>query len=201
MIDASSCGIQKMVSACLVSQAAKFLTVQNFIRRRTNNIFFFFAGTSDKKVICWDVRSGEIVQEYDRHLGAVNTITFIDENRRFVTTSDGDSLRVWEWDIPVDIKCIAAVTPSPNQKWLACQSMNNKTVIVSALNRFEVNRKKTFRGRTVAGYACTPDFSPDMSYLVSGDADGKCYIWDSKTRKLYKKWKAHDSVCIAVAPT
>lgn len=85
----------------------------------------FVAGTSDKKIICvsvilknhllklrlfikiswlifffflqWDTRSGEIIQEYDRHLGAVNTITFVDENRRFVTTSDDKSLRVWEW--------------------------------------------------------------------------------------------------------
>lgn len=45
----------------------------------------------------WDIRSGEIVQEYDRHLGAVNTIVFVDENRRFVSTSDDKSLRVWEW--------------------------------------------------------------------------------------------------------
>lgn len=45
----------------------------------------------------WDIRSGEIVQEYDRHLGAVNTITFVDLNRRFVSTSDDKSLRVWEW--------------------------------------------------------------------------------------------------------
>lgn len=45
----------------------------------------------------WDIRSGEVVQEYDRHLGAVNTITFVDENRRFVSTSDDKSLRVWEW--------------------------------------------------------------------------------------------------------
>ena len=42
-----------------------------------------------------------------RHLGAVNTITFVDENRRFVTTSDDKSLRVWEWDTPVDMKYIA----------------------------------------------------------------------------------------------
>lgn len=165
----------------------------------------FVAGTSDKKIICWDIRSGEITQEYDRHLGAVNTITFVDENRRFVTTSDDKSLRVWEWDIPVDMKYIAdptmhsmpAVTPSPNQKWLACQSMDNKIVIFSALNRFKMNRKKTFTGHMVAGYACGLDFSPDMSYLVSGDGDGKCYVWDWKTTKLYKKWKAHDGVCIS----
>ncbi|XP_047528503.1 pre-mRNA-processing factor 17 [Vanessa atalanta] len=164
----------------------------------------FVAGTSDKKIICWDTRSGEIVQEYDRHLGAVNTITFVDDNRRFVTTSDDKSLRVWEWDIPVDMKYIAdpsmhslpAVAAAPNAKWLACQSMDNKIVVFSALNRFKLNRRKTFTGHMVAGYACAPDFSPDMSYLVSGDADGKCYIWDWKTTKLYKKWKAHDGVCI-----
>lgn len=45
----------------------------------------------------WDIRTEEIVQEYDRHLGAVNTITFVDQNRRFVSTSDDKSLRVWEW--------------------------------------------------------------------------------------------------------
>ncbi|CAH1116017.1 unnamed protein product [Phaedon cochleariae] len=171
-----------------------------------NKQHLFVAGTSDKKIICWDSRSGDIVQEYDRHLGAVNSITFVDDNRRFVTTSDDKSLRVWEWDIPVDMKYIAdptmhsmpAVTPAPNGKWLACQSMDNKIVIFSAMNRFKINRKKTFTGHMVAGYACAVDFSPDMSYLVSGDADGKCYIWDWKTTKLYKKWKAHDNVCIGV---
>jgi pre-mRNA-processing factor 17 len=118
----------------------------------------------------WDTRSGDIVQEYDRHLGAVNSITFVDDNRRFVTTSDDKSLRVWEWDIPVDMKYIAdptmhsmpAVTPAPNGKWLACQSMDNKIVIFSALNRFKINRKKTFTGHMVAGYACSLDFSPDL---------------------------------------
>lgn len=171
-----------------------------------NKQHLFVAGTSDKKIICWDIRSGDIVQEYDRHLGAVNSITFVDDNRRFVTTSDDKSLRVWEWDIPVDMKYIAdptmhsmpSVTLAPTGKWLACQSMDNKVVIFSALNRFKVNRKKVFTGHMVAGYACSLDFSPDMSYLVSGDADGKCYIWDWKTTKLYKKWKAHDNVCISV---
>ncbi|XP_017143081.1 pre-mRNA-processing factor 17 [Drosophila miranda] len=165
----------------------------------------FVAGTSDKKIICWDTRSGDIVQEYDRHLGSVSTITFVDDNRRFVTTSDDKSMRIWEWDIPVDMKYIAdptmhsmpAVTLAPNGKWMACQSLDNKIVIFSALNRFKMNRKKTFTGHMVSGYACQLDFSPDMSYLVSGDGDGKCYIWDWKTTKMYKKWQAHDGVCIS----
>ncbi|XP_052241969.1 pre-mRNA-processing factor 17-like [Dreissena polymorpha] len=164
----------------------------------------FVAGTSDKKIICWDIRSGEIVQEYDRHLGAVNTITFVDQNRRFVSTSDDKSLRVWEWDIPVDFKYIAdpsmhsmpATVLSPNGKWLACQSMDNKICVFNVLNRFKYMRKKTFTGHMVAGYACGMDFSPEMTYLISGDADGKLYIWDWKTTKLYSKFKAHDDVCI-----
>jgi WD40 repeat protein len=43
-------------------------------------------------------------QEYNYHLGAVNTVTFIDDARRFVSSSDDKSLRVWEFGIPVQIK-------------------------------------------------------------------------------------------------
>jgi pre-mRNA-processing factor 17 len=31
------------------------------------------------------------------HLGAVNAIEFVDQNRRFVSTSDDKSMRIWEW--------------------------------------------------------------------------------------------------------
>lgn len=87
----------------------------------------FLAGMSDKKIIqvslgctrarCtkilitsipkYDMNSGDITQEYDQHLGPVNSITFVDENRRFVTTSDDKTIRAWDFDIPVVIKYIA----------------------------------------------------------------------------------------------
>ena len=131
---------------------------------------YFLSGMSDKKILCWDTRSGNICQEYDRHLGAVNTVTLVDGGRRFVSTSDDKSLRVWDWDIPVDVKYIAepsmhaipAVSPAPNGKWLACQSMDNKIQAFACMNRFKLNQKKIFTGHMVAGYACSPDFSPDM---------------------------------------
>ncbi|KAG8814362.1 hypothetical protein FRC17_001147, partial [Serendipita sp. 399] len=82
----------------------------------------FLAGMTDKKIIQYDIDSGEITQEYDQHLGPVNSITFVDENRRFVTTSDDKTIRAWDFDIPVVIKYIAepymhsmpAVTLHPN---------------------------------------------------------------------------------------
>ena len=39
------------------------------------------AGASDKKIYQFDLTSGEMIQEYHYHLGAVNTIEYIEENR------------------------------------------------------------------------------------------------------------------------
>ncbi|CAH8644532.1 unnamed protein product [Schistosoma rodhaini] len=167
----------------------------------------FLVGCADKKILCYDARSGEVVQQYDRHLGAVNAVAFVDNNRRFVSTSDDKSLRVWEWDIPVDFKYLAdpslhsmpAVSVSPNGKYLICQSLDNQLVVFNIFAGFKRMRKKIFRGHMVSGYACTVDMSPDMRYVISGDGDGYLCLWEWKTTRLLTKWKAHDGVCINCA--
>ncbi|KAI7874289.1 WD40 repeat-like protein [Lichtheimia hyalospora FSU 10163] len=162
----------------------------------------FLAGCSDKKIVQFDSNTGEITQEYDQHLGAVNTITFVDDNRRFITTSDDKTMRAWEYDIPVVIKYIAepdmhsmpAVTLHPSNKWLACQSLDNQIVVYGARDRFRMNRKKRFAGHLIAGYACKPGFSPDGRFISSGDSNGNVWTWDWKTCRILKKFKAHDKV-------
>ncbi|CAG8580761.1 9087_t:CDS:2, partial [Diversispora eburnea] len=164
----------------------------------------FLAGCSDKKIVQFDINTGEVTQEYDQHLGAVNTITFVDENRRFVTTSDDKTLRAWEFDIPVVIKYIAephmhsmpSVTLHPNKKWLACQSLDNQVVVYGAKDRFRIHRKKRFTGHLVAGYACQVNFSPDGRFIMSGDSEGNMLFWDWKSCRMLKKFKAHDNVVI-----
>lgn len=164
----------------------------------------FVVGCSDKKIIQWDINSKQITQEYDQHLGAVNTITFIDQNRRFVTSSDDKSLRVWEWGIPVVIKYISephmhsmpAVTVHPNGNWFACQSLDNQILIYSTKDRFKLHKKKRFMGHTVAGYACQITFSPDGRYIACGDGSGRAWFWDWKTSKLLKTLRCHDQVSI-----
>lgn len=162
------------------------------------------AGMSDKKIVQWDINTGQITQEYDQHLGAVNTITFVDNNRRFVTSSDDKSLRVWEFGIPVVIKYISephmhsmpAISLHPNGNWLAAQSLDNQILIYSTRERFQLNKKKRFAGHIVAGYACQVNFSPDGRFVMSGDGEGKCWFWDWKSCKVFRTLKCHDGVCI-----
>ncbi|KAG0140917.1 hypothetical protein CROQUDRAFT_325849 [Cronartium quercuum f. sp. fusiforme G11] len=164
----------------------------------------FLAGMSDKKIIQYDMRSGDITQEYDQHLGPVNTITFVDENRRFVTTSDDKTIRAWDFDIPVVIKYIAepamhsmpAVGIHPNNKWLAMQSLDNQILIYSS-DSFKQNRKKRFAGHTIAGYACEVGFSPDGRFLSSGDGSGNMVFWDWKSCRITKRLRCHDQVVIS----
>lgn len=167
----------------------------------------FLSGMSDKKILQWDMNTHSITQEYNSHLGPVNTITFVDQNRRFVTTSDDKTMRGWDYDIPIVIKYIAdptmhsmpAVTLSPNTKWLAAQSMDNQ-ILTFAADGFKQNRKKVFKGHNVAGFACQVGFSPDGKFLSSGDGEGNVCFWDWKTTRLLKRLRgAHKEAVISHA--
>lgn len=163
-----------------------------------NNVIM--VGTTNRRVVQFDVRTGEQVLEYNYHLDAVNSITFFDDNRRIATTSDDKKVLIWEFNAPVPIKYIAdpsmhaiataAIHPS-GEAW-AGQSMDNNVVVYWAGERCGLNRKKRFTGHVVAGFACQVNFSPSGQYLVSGDGDGQVWVWDWKSTKMLKKWKAHE---------
>ncbi|CAD6565121.1 MAG: hypothetical protein ASARMPREDX12_005700 [Alectoria sarmentosa] len=166
----------------------------------------FLAGMSDKKIIQYDTRSGEMTQEYDHHLGPINTITFVDEDRRFITTSDDKSLRAWELNIPVPIKFIAephmfaltAAAPHPSGKSVCFQSGDNKIVVYAATDRFRQNRKKEFRGHNTSGYAIDIDLSANGDWVSSGDSGGWVCFWDYKTCKMHHKIRAGEGAITCV---
>lgn len=160
----------------------------------------FLAGMSDKKIVQFDTRTREIVQEYDHHLAAVNTITFVDENRRFMTTSDDKSLRAWDYNIPVPIKYIAEphmfpmtrASLHPSGKYVAYQSSDNRIYVYGATDKFRQNRKKVFLGHNTSGHATEVAVSPDGQFVASGDNGGWVCFWDWKTCKMFHKMQASE---------
>ncbi|KAG8625316.1 hypothetical protein KVT40_007067 [Elsinoe batatas] len=178
----------------------------------------FLAGMSDKKILQFDPRTPTLgskdadrdiakpVQEYDHHLGPVNSLIWYDENRRFLSTSDDRSLRAWEYNIPVPIKFIADPSmfalvrgaPHPSGKYVAYQSGDNQVVVYSVGEKVRLNRKKGFRGHNTAGTAVELDISPDGGLLASGDSGGFVVFWDWKTGKLVQKIKASEGVVTGV---
>ncbi|KAL6876989.1 WD40-repeat-containing domain protein [Trichoderma novae-zelandiae] len=167
----------------------------------------FLAGMSDKKIVQFDIRTpNQVVQEYDHHLAAINTITFVDNNRRFMTTSDDKSLRAWDYNIPVPIKYIAEpdmypmtrAALHPSGKYVAYQSSDNQILVYGANDKFRQNRKKSYRGHNNAGLAIDLDCSPDGQFLASGDQAGYVCFWDWKTCKMYHKLKAGNQAVTCV---
>lgn len=170
----------------------------------------FLAAMSNKKILQYDTRTKEIIQEYDHHLGPVNTVTFVDKNYRFMTTSDDKTIRVWDWGINAPIKFIAdphqhsmpRVCLHPGGKYVAAESMDERILVFGATDRFRPNRKKEFTGLQCAGYAVGLSFSPDGKYLMSGDSTGNACFWDWKTCSMKSKFKAHSKavLCIEAQP-
>lgn len=212
----SSVGFDKVVrywdtetGQCIQSWKSKGIPYCVNIHPGDDNIL---VGCSNKNILQYDPRiktEESLVQEYVQHLGSVNTITFIDGNRRLVSTGDDKKLFLWEYGIgtaPMKhvsepwMHSMPAVTAAPsnngNPKYLLCQSLDNQILVYATGDRFKLNKKKHFVGHTIAGYACQVGVSPDMKYVMSGDGDGKLWVWDWKSTKVYKKLQGHDGVCI-----
>lgn len=166
----------------------------------------FLMGCGDKKVMQMDVRDGNgVVQTYD-HLGAVNSMAFVDDNRRFVSSSDDKVIRVWDVGIPICLKYISdpamhscpVTVLHPNGKSIACQSLDNTVRVYSVRDRFRMNNRKKFEGHLVAGYAAGISFSPDGRFLASGDSMGRTFFWDWKTSHMVRAMQGHKGVCMDV---
>ncbi len=159
----------------------------------------------NKKIVQFDTRTGDNLQEYDYHLDAINSITFVDEGRKFITSSDDKTIRVWEFGVPVQIQVIkdtemhAASTASlspDGMTWIG-QNADNTIVSYSVTGpKVRQLKKKTFQGHSSAGYAIDVGMSPDGQFLYSGDGEGRVFLWSWKSRKVVKTLAAHQQVCV-----
>lgn len=162
------------------------------------------AGYANRKIIQWDIRSNDIVQEYDRHMGAVNTVTFFNDGKQFVSSSDDKTLRVWDYGIAVEVKYVAdpsmhsmpAMALSPSGRWLLGQSLDNQVLVYETVPRFRQHKRKYFKGHLNNSFACQVGFSNDGRTVVSGDSNGLVWFWSWNSCRKAATLEAHDGVCI-----
>ena len=168
-----------------------------------NNSNSFLVGTSQRSILQYDTRSAKITQTYEEHIGSINSLCFVDDNKKFISTSDDKKLYVWEFGIPTVIKhvsdptmhSIVSTSLHPNGQYLAGQSLDNKILLFDSENNFKLNRKKKFTGHVTSGYSCGIDISPDGQFLASGDSNGSLWFWDWKTSKNYRVIEGHSKIC------
>ena len=165
----------------------------------------FIVGTNFKKIFGFDIRDNRInkpTEVYDEHFGYINSLTFIENGEKFVSTSDDKKIFVWDCGIPNAIKHIsdpqmysisAGVLHPGNNHYLG-QSLDNKIVTYEIRPHFKRNKKRTFEGHVNAGNTCGVDCSSDGRFVCSGDADGKIWFWDFITTRNYTTINAHKGV-------
>lgn len=185
--------------------------IPNVLLFNPNNESEFLVGLSNNNIEHYKIDEAAVLtQTYDHHLGAINSLTSIDENRRFMSTADDKAVRFWDWNVNIPIKVISepsqhlmprvAVSPSGNH--IALQSMENTVLALQGHGKFRLNTKKRFSGHNVAGYGISMCFSPDGKTLISGDSRGFVFFWDWKTCRMVTKIKVSLKVisCVAANP-
>lgn len=73
-----------------------------------NNVLL--VGSANKKILQYDLRMNTVSMNYEYHQGAVNTITFYDENKHFVTSGDDRKVIAWDFHVSAPIRIITDAT-------------------------------------------------------------------------------------------
>ncbi|KAG2381627.1 hypothetical protein C9374_006011 [Naegleria lovaniensis] len=185
----------------LTSGSTPYCVKWNPLEHKQHEILVGYSGS---RILQWDTRSGRIVHKYERHTGSVNSLCFVDGGKKFVSSSDDKSVRLWEYGIPAEIKKLAdpeqhsmpVIECHPNSKWVVAQSLDNQILTFEAQTRLKQQQNKIFKGHQIAGYACQVGFSNDGKFVFSGDYTGNVWFWNWKDATQIKKMQCHEGICI-----
>ena len=167
----------------------------------------FVAGFSDSIIRHYDTRTDkkEPVTQYDHHLSSINTLIWIDEGRRFISTSTDLSLRAWEDQVNVPIRILS--DPTMHSLSRVC-ARGDRTVLYMAANsqilaydtqKVRQNRKKQWTGHSSAGYAIDVSVSGAGDVVTSGSSDGSAVFWSYKDCRLLQKVQVSESPLLSLA--
>ncbi|GMH05681.1 hypothetical protein Nepgr_007521 [Nepenthes gracilis] len=184
------------------------------IKFHPENSNIFLSGGQKGGLKLWDIRAGKTVHEYIRHLGPILDVEFMNDAKRFVSSSDVSSSNISEnslivWDVsrevPLSNQVYAeaytcpCVRRHPSEPIFVAQSNGNYIAIFSTEHPFRLNKYQRFESHEVLGFPIRCEFSLDGEKLASGSSDGSMYFYDVRSSSLIMKINAHNQACIDVA--
>lgn len=162
----------------------------------------------------WDAQTGQVLHHLTGGLGAVTSISFSPEGRRFVCTRTHTATMIWRTDevntTPLTLehddldppsqwraeRFVLAGVWSPDGRWLATAYGSGLIRIWRAEDRSLVHELSGHTGdcRDLA-------FSTDSSLLASASDDATARLWDVATGRCLAVLRGHGDIVYAVAFT
>ncbi|CAA7403498.1 unnamed protein product [Spirodela intermedia] len=188
--------------------------VVDVVKFHPDNPNLFLSGGLKGSLRLWDIRTGNVAQEYIKPLGPILDVEFSPDGRHFISSSDvsqsnasENSIIVWDVSrqIPLSNQVYVEAYTCPCVRyhpWESCfvaQSNGNYVAIFSGRAPFKLDRYRRFEGHWVSGFPVRCDFSADGDVLGSGSADGAVYLYSFRSSELLTKMDAFGDACVDVA--
>ncbi|KAI3688568.1 hypothetical protein L2E82_46222 [Cichorium intybus] len=188
--------------------------VVGVVKFHPNNSNLFLSGGSKGVIRLWDIRSGNVVNQYVRALGPILDLEFMNDTKQFISSSDESKSNVSEnsiivWDVSrqlplsnqiyVEAYTCPCIRHHPYDPYFVAQSNGNYIAIFSSKSPFRLDKYKRYESHAVSGFPVKCNFSTDGQTLASASSDGYIYLYNNKTCHLIKKIKAYEQPCIDVA--
>ncbi|MQL96936.1 hypothetical protein Taro_029624 [Colocasia esculenta] len=188
--------------------------VVGVVKFHPDNHNLFLSGGSKGSLRLWDIRTGNVAQEYVKPLGPIFDVEFSTDARHLISSSDvsksnasENSIIVWDVSrqIPlsnqvyVEAYTCPCIRYHPSDACFVAQSNGNYIAIFSARPPFKLDRYKRYEKHAVSGFPIKCNFSLDGNELASGSADGCIYFYNYTSAELVRKLRAFEEPCTDVA--
>ncbi|MFH2046522.1 MAG: caspase family protein [Pseudomonadota bacterium] len=154
----------------------------------------------DKKLIFWDITSGNIISTLSGHEDYIDTVILSPDDRFALSGSRDNTVRLWDLKKGKEVakfsghqKPIEAIAFSPDQKYILSGSDDN------TMKLWDIEDEKEIRSFTHDCPVTFVRFSPDGLFAYSGDDNGAIRVWDIKTGREVKALKSHAARTYAIA--
>lgn len=188
--------------------------VVGVVKFHPNNSNLFLSGGSKGVIRLWDIRTGNVVNQFSRGLGPILDVEFMNDTKQFISSSDESKSNVSEnsiivWDVSrqlplsnqiyVEAYTCPCIRHHPYDPYFVAQSNGNYIAIFSSKSPFRLDKYKRYESHFVSGFPIKCNFSTDGKKLASASSDGFIYIYNTKSCHLINKIKAYEQACVDVA--